>query len=187
MGWGICFALDEHNRVYCADGCRWHSRESDYADFPKWPSARQSVLDYFEGPAHRELDMIRDECPGTPAALKEACEEHMGSALGYYDRVSDETKRTWHKEMVEELTSNLAEAERYAKEAHENYKVHAKAFKEYKAPTTAVKTRIQEIERLMEPLKLEYQKEKYAEQYDRHTKNARHYKKMLKLENLFNI
>lgn len=187
MGWGICFALDENGRVYCADGCRWHSRESDYADFPKWPSARQSVLDYFQGPAHRELDMIRDECPGTPAALKEACQEHMSSALGYYDNVSDEKKRAWHEKMVETLTNNLAEAERYAKEAHENYKWSAKRFKEYKEPTTALKTRLQEIERLMEPLKLEYQKEKYAEAFDQHSKNARYYKKMLKLENLFTL
>ena len=111
----------------------------------------------------------------------------MGSALAYYDRISDETKRTWHNKMVEELTSNLEEAERYAKEAHQNYKVSAKAFKEYKPFTTKAKTRIQEIERLMEPLKLEYEKERYAEQYDRHTKNARYYKRMLKLENLFNI
>jgi hypothetical protein len=187
MGWGICFALDENNRVYCADGCRWSSRESDYADYPKWPSARQSVLDYFEGPAHRELDMIRDECPGTPAALKEACKEHMSSALGYYDRISDDKKREWHEKMIEELTRNLEESETCAKEAHEEYKVHAKAFKEYKAPTTPAKTRLQEIERLMEPLKLEYEKEKYAEAYDRHMKSARYYKKMLKLENLFTL
>jgi hypothetical protein len=48
--------------VYCVDGCKWKSTASDYAeaDFPPWPSARQSVLDYFEGEAHRELDMIRD-------------------------------------------------------------------------------------------------------------------------------
>lgn len=187
MGWGICFALDENNRVYCADGCKWRSRESDYADFPKWPSARQSVLDYFDGPAHRELDMIRDECPGTAAALKEACQEHISYALGEYDRLSDETKRSWHEKMLSELKKNLEDAERYAKAAREEYKIHAKAFKEYKAPTTPAKTRLQEIERLMEPLKLEYEKEKYAEAYDRHSKNVRYYKRMIRLENLFTI
>lgn len=186
MGWGICFALDDQNRVYCLDGCKWNSRESDYADFPKWPSARQSVLNYFTGSsAHRELDMIRDECPGTAAALKEACQEHMGYALGEYRRVPNETKRLWHEKMLSELTHKLEVEERCAKEAYENYKMYSK--KEYKPPTTPVKTRLQEIERLMEPLKLEYEKEKNAEAYDRHSKNVRYYKKMIRLENLFTI
>ena len=90
MGWGICFALDANDRVYCADGCKWRSKAGDYTDYPEWPSARQSVLDYFEGEAHSELDMIRDECPGTASALAEACDEHMGIALGEYETLSDE-------------------------------------------------------------------------------------------------
>ena len=187
MGWGICFALDENNRVYCVDGCKWHSRESDYADYPKWPSARQSVLDYYEERGHRELDMIRDECPGTAAALAAACEEHMGYAFGEYDRLSDQVKQARHENMLSELTKKLQYSEVSAKEAHEMYTVHSKAFKEYKPDTTRAKTRLQELERLMEPLKLEYEKEKNAEAYDRHSKNIRHYKKMIRLENLFTV
>ena len=104
MGWGICFALDDNYNLYCADGCRWRTTDRDYEGFPEWPSARLQVLEYYERDAHSELDMIRDECPGTSAALKEACQEHMSSALGYYDDISDETKRAWHEKMVERIS-----------------------------------------------------------------------------------
>lgn len=66
---GICFGLDAQGRVYCVDGCNWKATAADYADYPQWTSARQSVLDYFEGEAHRELDMIRDGKLSTYARL----------------------------------------------------------------------------------------------------------------------
>jgi hypothetical protein len=105
MGWGICFALDDHDRVYCADGCKWRATESDYDDFPSWPSARRAVLDYFEGPGHSELDMIRDEFPGTADGLAAACPDAMGSALHYYDSMTDAEKTDLHNEALAEFES----------------------------------------------------------------------------------
>ncbi len=111
MGWGICFALDDNDRVYCADGCKWRAHESDYEDFPKWPSARRAVLDYFEGPGHGELDMIRDEFPGTADGLAAACPEAMGSALHYYASMSSEEKTALHDEALQEFEARVEHAQ----------------------------------------------------------------------------
>ena len=159
MGWGVCFALDANDRVYCADGCKWRSTAGDYAGYPEWPSARKSVLDYFEGEAHRELDMIRDECPGTASALAAACDEHMGGALGEYDTLSDEEKQKLHDAKMKELESTL-EKHKYCKKAWEEYK---------KSPPKAkpAKTRADEIRHAMAPFRIELEMEEAAEEYDR--------------------
>lgn len=190
MGWGICFALDESGRVYCADGCNWRARESDYDGFPVWPSARRAVLDYFEGEAHRELDLIRDEFPGTAAGLKEACPGHMRAALHYYERLSDDEKRELHETTLAELEQDLADFTESSKDAYDKYTQCTKAWKIYKKcppnyPTA--KTRQQELERLIEPLRLEYDMEMWAGRYDTYSRNARKYTKLVKLEKQFNI
>lgn len=190
MGWGICFALDESDRVYCADGCNWRARESDYAGFPAWPSARRAVLDYFEGEAHRELDLIRDEFPGTAAGLKEACPEHMGAALHYYERMSDDEKRELHETTLAELEQDLADFTESSKDAYEKYTQCSKAWKAYKkSPPNypPAKTRQQELERLIEPLRLEYDMELWAGRYDTYSRNARKYAKLVKLEKQFSL
>ena len=105
MGWGICFALDEQYNLYCMDGCRWKPR---ITGFVPWPSARKGLLKYYDGPAHRELDMIRDECPGTASALLAACREHMSYAMYYYERMSNEEKTRLHEETLKELEDEIA-------------------------------------------------------------------------------
>ena len=190
MGWGICFALDESGRVYCADGCNWRARESDYDGFPAWPSARRAVLDYFEGEAHRELDLIRDEFPGTAAGLKEACPGHMRAALHYYERLSDDEKRELHETTLAELEQDLADFTESSKDAYDKYTQCTKAWKIYKKcppnyPTA--KTRQQELERLIEPLRLEYDMELWAGRYDTYSRNARKYTKLVKLEKQFSL
>lgn len=190
MGWGICFALDESGRVYCADGCNWRARESDYDGFPVWPSARRAVLDYFEGEAHRELDLIRDEFPGTAAGLKEACPGHMRAALHYYERLSDDEKRELHETTLAELEQDLADFTESSKDAYDKYTQCTKAWKIYKKcppnyPTA--KTRQQELERLIEPLRLEYDMELWAGRYDTYSRNARKYTKLVKLEKQFSL
>ena len=189
MGWGICFELDESGRVYCADGCNWRARESDYEGFPPWLSARKTVLNYFEDSAHRELDMIRDECPGTAAALKKACEEHMCAALEHYEFISDDDKRELHETTLAELEQDLADFTESSKDAHEKYKQCAKAWKDYqKNPPKhkPAKTRKEELEPWIERLRLEYDMELWAERYDTYSRNARRYKKLVKLEKQFN-
>jgi len=190
MGWGICFALDESDRVYCVDGCNWHARESDYADFPAWPSARRAVLEYFEGEAHSELDMIRDECPGTAAALKEACLEHMSDARRHYTRMSGDKKRELHETTLAELEKGLDDFTESSKDAYDRYNECSKAWKVYqKCPPkyTAAKTRHQELERLIAPLRLEYDMEMWADRYDTYSRNARRYTKLVKLEKKFPV
>jgi hypothetical protein len=187
MGWGICFALDAHGRVYCADGCNWRATKDDYDGYPQWPSARQSVLDYFEGEAHRELDMVRDECPGTAAALKEACDEHIGSALGEYDSLTDQEKTDLHNEMMENLKERIDSLEERKKSAYDNYIHRRKAFKDYKPPTKPPKTRIEEIENTMKPLDFELFMEYAARDYDTMKSELAKAKRDLKLEKMFTL
>ena len=192
MGWGICFGLNEQNRVYCVDGCNWKATAADYADYPSWPSASSSVLDYFEGEAHRELDMIRDETPGTAAALKEACEEHISYALSLYDRLSDAEKIKRHEEMMEELTSDLETLKRSIPDALETHRHIKSVWTEFKksAPQRkrkAARTREEEIEREMEPLKLELEVERAAARVDALRKRKAGVTRMLKLEKSFQI
>ena len=111
MGWGVCFGLDENGRVYCVDGCSWRATKADYDGYPVWPSARKSVLQYFERNAHRELDMIRDEFPGTAAGLARACRSHIGLALSVYGHLSDEVKIRLHEEKLKEIEDKIKTTE----------------------------------------------------------------------------
>jgi hypothetical protein len=187
MGWGICFALDSQGRVYCADGCNWRASKADYDDYYPWPSARQEVLDYFEYEAHSELDMIRDECPGTAAALKEACSEHIGTALRRYDRLTDQQKTDLHTETMEKLQHTVEILEASKKEAYQDYIEARKAFKAYKPPTKAPKTRLQELYNTIEPLKLELNMEQLAVRYDEHKAELAKVKRDMKMERLFDV
>lgn len=170
MGWGICFALDHNGYVYCADGCNWRSKASDYADYPEWPSARQAVLDYFEGEARRELDMVRDECPGTAAALKEACEEHMVHALCEYDRLRDEVKKRFHDEKMAEFEGDIERINKELPKALETFKQSKTNWTNYqKNPpkAKAAKTRADELRQIMAPYRIELEMEEAAEECDR--------------------
>ncbi len=170
MGWGICFDLGPNGRVYCADGCKWRASASDYGDYPVWPSAQQAVLDYFENEAHGELDMIRDECPGTAAALREACDEHIGVALRQYDRLSDEAKKRLHDEKLEELEAELVRIKEELVTALDAYKSQKAYWIEYQKnppkPKVA-KTRADELRQLIAPYKVELMTEEAAMRCDR--------------------
>ena len=190
MGWGIGFALDANGRVYCADGCKWRATKSDYADYPPWPSARQAVLDYFEGDAHSELDMVRDECPGTAAALREACDEHINLALRQYFRMTDEQKQKAHEASMTEFERDLVrikgEMERYL--AH--HKACKAAWTEYKKnppKVKAAKTRADELRQLIAPLRIELEMEETAEECDRLRTAKAHVTRMLNLEKKFTL
>lgn len=189
MGWGICFGLDESTgRVFCVDGCKWRASAQDYEDYPVWPSARQSVLDYFEGDAHSELDMVRDECPGTAHGLAAACDEHIGMALEEYVRLSDEEKKELHIEKMKELEENLERLKLDIPRALETYKEYKKRWNDFqKNPPKASKskTRSDEIRQLMIPLEFELEMEQAAEKYDMYKKEKAFVTRMLKLEKTF--
>lgn len=185
MGWGICFGIDENYRVYCADGCRWRAKESDYEGFSKCPSAREYILNYFENEGHRELDMIRDECPGTAAALAAACSEHMSSAFWCYDRLPEEKKRAMHEEKLAMFEYAVEDLKERISKAMEEYRKAKKAFKEYKAPEKQAKNRAEEIQRLMRPLELELAMERAALEVDNLKKEKTREARFLKMEKTF--
>lgn len=193
MGWGICFALDENGYVYCADGCKWRARKSDYvnADYPSWPSARQAVLDYFEGPAHSELDMIRDEFPGTAEGLRAACEEHIGSALQYYwDTTTADERKEAHEAAIAEFKSDVDGYTAALTQKLAEYKERKKAWTEYKKNPPKVKpakTRADELRQLIAPLKIELELEEVAEECDRLRRAKTRASRQLNLEKKFKI
>jgi hypothetical protein len=187
MGWGIGFALDNQGRVYCSDGCKWRATKADYDDYHPWPSARQSVLDYFEYEAHRELDMIRDECPGTAAALKEACDEHIGEALSRYNRLSKKEQTDLHNEMMEKLKNDIVNLADLKKDAYETFITARKEFKAYQPPTKAPKTRIDELNNMIKPLRMELFMEIAARDYDTMKSDLAKAKRELKMEKLFDV
>ena len=170
MGWGVHFALDANGYVYCADGCKWRSHAADYEDYPEWPSARQAVLEYFQLEAHTELDMVRDECPGTAAGLKEACEEHMVDALRQYNRLSDERKIRMHEAKMTEIEGYLNHNKVALERSLEAYKWAKETWKEYSAHPPKVrtaKTRADELRQIMAPYRVELEMEEAAEECDR--------------------
>jgi hypothetical protein len=188
MGWGISFALDDKGRVYCADGCRWKTHACDYVDFPAWPSARETILEEFEGGLHDELDMVRDECPGTAAALVVACEEALYDAMRAYPSMTDEEKMLRHEKTVLELERDLKRVTVALADAQAEYKIHKAVFKT--GPPTykrAAKTRAEELERLICPLQLELVMERAALNVDTLTRDKRRLTRMLKLENKFSL
>ena len=190
MGWGICFALDTNGYVYCADGCKWRARKSDYADYPPWPSAQQAVLDYFEGEAHRELDMVRDEFPGTAAGLQVACDEHIGYALRQYDRMSDDEKREAHEASMAEFEGDIVCANENLETALKIYKDQKTIWTGYKKNPPKMKpakTRADELRQLIEPLLLEIAMEEAAEECDRLRRDKARATRMLNLEKKFTL
>ena len=190
MGWGICFGLDTHGRVYCVDGCKWRATASDYEDYPPWPSARQSVLDYFEGEAHSELDMVRDECPGTAAALAAACEEHMGAALSRYERLSDEEKQSLHDEALAGFAEAVSSTQERLKDGLEEYRRAKAAWSEQKKnplKRKAARTRAEELRREMEPLQAELAVEEAALHVDALRRQLASAKRDLNLEKRFSL
>lgn len=187
MGWGVCFQLDQKNCVVCADGCSWKSKDADYPY--QWPSSRHAVLEYYEGDAHRELDMVRDECPGTASALAAACDEHFSSALESYERLSSAHKTKLHQETLNKLSEGLGEftgklsnARAQYKEAKASWEDCVKNPPKYKK---TAKTRLEEIDREMYPLNLERTMEFWAHEVDLLTRRIREYTKHLKMEKMF--
>jgi hypothetical protein len=188
MGWGICFALDDKGRVYCADGCRWKTHARDYVDFPVWPSAHETILEEFEGGLHDELDMVRDECPGTAAALAVSCDEALYDAMLAYPSMTDEEKMLRHEKKVLELERDLKQVTVALTDAQAAYKIHKAVFKT--GPPTykrAAKTRAEELERLIHPLSLELAMERAALNVDTLTKSAASLKRLVRLENKFSL
>ena len=170
MGWGIHFALDANDYVYCADGCKWRTSAADYAGYPEWPSARQAVLEYFQLEAHTELDMVRDECPGTAAGLTAACDEHIGYALSQYGRLNDERKIRLHEQKMTELEGDLERLKSETARHLDKYKKAKEAWTNYQKSPPKVKpakTRADELRQIMAPYRIELEMEEAAEECDR--------------------
>lgn len=179
MGWGICFALDGNNVLYCADGCKWKARKSD---MPLKPSGCEYVLEYFEGELHSELDMIRDECPGTAAALRDACDENIRGAVRAYERLSAEEKANLSQISIESLEKDLEFAVERLKVEKEVYAECKKAFKAFKPSNKTPKFRLDELRMQIEPLKLELDMEVAADKVESLTKTIKYLKRSIKLE-----
>jgi predicted RNase H-like nuclease (RuvC/YqgF family) len=161
------------------DGCKWRASK---ADMPEKPSACQYILDYFERELHSELDMIRDECPGTASALAAACDEHLPSVVYSYERLSAEEKQELSKDFIESYKNDIETLTKSLKTENENYNMYKKAFKEYKPPNKKPKLRRDELQLQMQPIKIELDMENSAVRIDELTKQLRKTKKLLKIE-----
>jgi hypothetical protein len=176
--------------VYCVDGCNWKSTASDYESYPPWPSAARAVLDYFEDEAHSELDMIRDEFPGTAAGLTAACDEHIGHALSRYPDLDDEEKVKMHEDMMKELSEAVASNKAELDHAYETYKEVKSAFADFKKnprKRKSARTRVEELEREMEPLQMELDVERAATRCDALKKTKAEVVRLLNREKQFSL
>jgi len=178
MGWGICFALDDKNRLYCSDGCNWKARK---ADMPTRPSACKYILEYFQSDLRRELDMIRDECPGTAAGLKAALEEY-GDLSSIYDHLSDEEKERRSKAYLGELEARLAAVMESLPHAKNRYKWAKEAFKNFKPAKKTPKFRVDELRALIAPFQAELDMEEAALNHDRLEAERKSLVRSIKLE-----
>jgi len=177
MGWGITFALDK-NVIYCADGCKWKYR------LPLTYSGCQYVLDYFENEIHSELDMARDEFPGTPAGLREACEESVLDAIHAYECLSYERKEELRQAAIDEMKSSIDSMKYLLKVEKERYKDFKKAFEQYKPSTRKVKYRLDELKLQMEPIQLEMNMEQSADTIEYYRASLRYLYRAFKNERL---
>jgi len=182
MGWGICFGLDDNFRLYCVDGCKWKASEKDYEQYYPWPSARAYILDYYEHNAHSELDMIRDECPGTASALAQACPDYMGLAFCSYRNLSADEKMKYHNDMLSELNGRYETTNKELKDVTETWKNMPPAPK-FKKPKSSIEKMEQDIQDLK--WKLEMEKVTTNMKYLRRVMSR--IKKFTKLENSFEI
>jgi len=190
MGWGVHFALDANGYVYCADGCKWRMIKEDYDGYPEWPSARQAVLEYFQMEAHSELDMVRDECPGTAAALRDACDEHVDYAVRQYGRLSDERKVCMHEQKMTELEADLVRIKKELERHLDKYKQAKETWKTYQTTPPKVrtaKTRADELRHIMAPYRVELEMEEAAEECDRLKAAKTRTTRMLNRENKFTL
>jgi hypothetical protein len=179
MGWGICFALDDNNVLYCADGCKWKARK---ADMPDRPSGCEYVLEYFERDLHSELDMIRDECPGTASALKEAIEEYDPRDIYEYLSEAEKIKRS--QDYLERMNQQKIQLEQSLIVAKQRYIEAKNIFKNYAIPVnTSYKYRAHELRAQIYPLQLELNMEDSALEVDRLEKLRKTINRNIKLEN----
>jgi hypothetical protein len=183
MGWGICFALDDNYNLYCADGCRWRTTDKDFEGFPEWPSARSHVLEYYEHEAHSELDMIRDECPGTAAALASACPDYLGSAFRSYENLSDEEKTHMHEQCLDEFKLSLNSVSDSLVLAKKRLAEEDKQFKSFKS--RQCRTRVEQIEEDIRRLQMELPYQKLVDEVKYLKKSKARYAKLIRLEQKF--
>jgi hypothetical protein len=131
--------------------------------------------------------MIRDECPGTAAALKEACDEHIGIALSCYDDLNDAEKQKLHDDKLVELEARLVRIKDRIARALEKYKWTKEDWKNYKPKTRVAKTRADELRRLIDPYRVELAMEEAAEECDRLRKLKANTIRLLNREKKFTL
>jgi hypothetical protein len=134
--------------------------------------------------------MVRDEFPGTAAGLRGACDEHIGTALRQYYRMSEEERKEAHEASMAEFKCDLERANEELTNALEVYKMCKKTCTEYKKNPPKVrtaKTRADELRQLIAPLRVELEMEEAAEECDRLRSAKARATRMLNLEKKFTL